>query len=235
MVTGIDFSRALMLACLFCLCRFSVAFFFFLLFKTYRREASKFSRAKCGCGDGIRATNEKNLRRRISKRIIEKDFKGFAIFCEQIALRFLLQLCNQLYARLLTIAEKFCSHTRCLLSRRKYRITFLDYFCTKESAPFQYYQELRSHPLYMYLYTYPHPSLFPRTYTISKRNKFPFYTVTYRLFKRKLKAENGIVIVVGHEGNLSVFSRKNPSLLLRHLLYLCLVPFYSTNSLDNCI
>ena len=47
------------------------------------------------------------------------------------------------------------------------------------------------------------------TYTISKRNKFPFYTVTYRLFKRKLKAENGIIIVVGHEGNLSVFSRKN--------------------------
>lgn len=44
------------------------------------------------------------------------------------------------------------------------------------------------------------------TYTISKRNKFPFYTVTYRLFKRKLKAENGIIIVVGHEGNLSVFS-----------------------------
>lgn len=55
----------------------------------------------------------------------------------------------------------------------------------------------------------PFFSLSLYTYTISKRNKFPFYTVTYRLFKRKLKAENGIIIVVGHEGNLSVFSRKN--------------------------
>lgn len=55
----------------------------------------------------------------------------------------------------------------------------------------------------------PFFSLSLYTYTISKRNKFPFYTVTYRLFKRKLKAENGIIIVVGHEGNLSVYSRKN--------------------------
>lgn len=62
-------------------------------------------------------------------------------------------------------------------------------------------------PLYICVYTYVY------TYTISKRNKFPFYTVTYRLFKRKLKAENGIIIVVGHEGNLSVFSRKNRFLL----------------------
>lgn len=59
------------------------------------------------------------------------------------------------------------------------------------------------------LFLAPFFSLSLYTYTISKRNKFPFYTVTYRLFKRKLKAENGIIIVVGHEGNLSVFSRKN--------------------------
>ena len=73
------------------------------------------------------------------------------------------------------------------------------------------YIYIESH-IYIYIYIHTH------TYTISKRNKFPFYTVTYRLFKRKLKAENGIIIVVGHEGNLSVFSRKNrflpPSLLL---------------------
>lgn len=77
--------------------------------------------------------------------------------------------------------------------------------------------------IHIYIYTH--------TYTISKRNKFPFYTVTYRLFKRKLKAENGIIIVVGHEGNLSVFSRKNRFLPPSPSL----VPLYSTNSLDNCI